>query len=116
MYSEEIVLTNRQRTPLSLINIFEDTFSLCEEIQECKNAEELRKVVSKPKYFHSRNPWIIVKDSDCMTRLQNTDILGNVRYLIVHKTKTGNVMLKDFPDQVLVMELLSRGYIVSKGV
>lgn len=114
MYGEKVILTNRQSLPLSLSNIFYDTVSLCEEIQECKNAEELCKVVSDPKHFRLKNPWIIAKDNKCMTRLQNADMLGNVLYLIMYKA--GNVMLKDFPDQELVMELLSRGYTVSKSI
>ena len=110
MYSNKLILTNKSRVRLSLTNLFEDTFGLSEAVTDCKDADAFCKTASK--YARWKCAWSIARDDATQTRLQYEDRLGNVYYLIANKT--GNVCLKDLSDNELVMELIIRGYKVSK--
>lgn len=110
MYSDNLILTNKSRAPLNLTNLFEDTFGLCDAVKDCKDADAFCKTASK--HARWKCTWSIARDDATQTRLQYEDRLGNIYYLIANKT--GNVCLKDVPDNDLVMELISRGYKVSR--
>ena len=113
MYSEKIILTNPRRVPLSLTNCFDDSFSMCEEIAQCKTADELCKVVNE--YDNHGNVWSVASDSQNSTRLIKKDVFGNTVYLIASKKEDpGTGKFADISDQDLIMELIARGYKVSK--
>lgn len=111
MYSDNLILTNKSRVPLSLTNLFEDTFGLSEAVTDCKDADAFCETATK--YMRWDCIWTVVRDDATKTRLQYEDRLGNIYYLIANKTE--NVCLKNFSDNELVMELISRGYKVSRG-
>lgn len=110
MYLDNLILTNKSRAPLKLTNLFEDTFGLSEAVTDCKDADAFCKTAIK--YMRWDCIWTIARDDATQTRLQYEDRIGNVYYLIANKT--GNVCLKNFSDNELVMELISRGYKISR--
>ena len=83
MYTGKVFLTNKRRTPFSLSNDFDDTFGLTDEIERCKSTKELCRIVNH--YHRTSVQWKISNDNEKETRLEKTDRLGNVSYLIVYK-------------------------------
>lgn len=114
MYKEDVILTNTHRIPLSLTNQFKDTFGLCDDISECNTAEELCEIVNKH-YGYGTKTWSIDIDKPDSTRLIAKDTLGNIHYLIAHKEKASNSAFASIPDADLIMELINRGYTVTKA-
>lgn len=81
-------------------------------LKQLQTAKMQTHFVKQLKYMRWDCIWTIARDDATQTRLQYEDRIGNVYYLIANKT--GNVCLKNFSDNELVMELISRGYKISR--
>ena len=111
MYKKDLLLTDSKRNRFSLIYEFSHPLAMCEEMLHCDNADEVRAVVNRYATFKAYS-WEIVSDEASYTKLKHIDCFGNVKYLFAYKTVLSK--LADFSDDELVIELIKRGYKVSK--
>ena len=111
MYKEDLLLTDSKRNRFSLIYEFTNPLAMCEEMLHCDNADEVRTVVNRYATFKAY-AWEIVSDEASYTKLKHIDCFGNVKYLFACKTVSSK--LADFSDDELVIDLINRGYKVSK--
>lgn len=113
MYSEKIILTNKRRVPLSLTSRFRESFLMCDEIGECSGPDELCEIVNL--YESHGYKWKVEADNDSETRLSTVDAIGNDYILIVKKVQgSKDSRFSGIPTSDLIMELLERGFQVSK--
>lgn len=122
MYSSDIIYEPKSKYSLSLYEYFhEDYQTMKKQIPNAKTAEELRTLLNKYCYF---SHWTIISDDENQTVLSNkydNTLLGRNKdktspnLIIVKKylTKT-ETTIKNQPDDVLIRELKSRGYTITK--
>jgi len=83
MYTNNISLTNPHGTPFALSNEYDNVILFTESIEDCKTAQEAQDVARRMHRYKGK--WTIERDTPAYTRLANTDPLGNIHYLILHK-------------------------------
>ena len=111
MYKKDLLLTDSKRNRFSLIYEFSHPLAMCEEMLHCDNADEVRAVVNRYATFKAYS-WEIVSDEATYTKLKHIDCFGNIKYLFAFKTVPSK--MAGFSDDELVIELINRGYKVSK--
>lgn len=119
MYSSNVRLTCPHRFLYPLHSEFDNSFKLCDEIAEATCAEEVCEIAKKyNKYRNCTHPnkWEIDADTPNSTRLITTDGNGNITYLVAYKIqpKVTSPKIDNMSDEKLIMELIKRGYSVSK--
>ena len=101
MYTGKVFLTNKNRTPLSLTNDFDDTFNMIDEIKDCEDISKLTRIADAYSFYRY---WKVDRDDKDETRLSSKDNLGNVHYFICKKQKlavpkmNSNSVKEMFPD------------------
>ena len=111
MYKEDLLLTDSRKNRFSLTYEFTHPLAMCEEMLHCDNADEVRAVVNRYATFKAYS-WEIVSDGATYTKLKHIDCFGNIKYLFACKTVPSK--MAGFSDDELVIELINRGYKVSK--
>ena len=83
MYTGKISIVNKQGTPFSLSNEFDDVMEIREAVEDSNSIKELVEAVTR---LHKYNQHFeIVRDSPKYTRLSTKDCWGNIHYLIAYK-------------------------------
>lgn len=80
----KVALTNPRSIPFSLSNDFEDAILLKEDIEEAESAEEVAAIANRHCFIKSRK-WYVAKETSRYVRLESSDALGNIQYLIAYK-------------------------------
>ena len=112
MYSSDIEYIPTNRFSMSLLDYFGSSFITMKlQIPHAENADELCNLLNKYSIIH----WCIDEDSDTRTVFRNNLNQNNMNQIIVKKTLTPSERhLKNQSDDILIRELESRGYAVTR--
>lgn len=112
MYSSDIEYIPTNRFSMSLLDYFGFSFITMKlQIPHAENADELRDLLNKYSIIH----WCIDEDSDTHTVFRSNLNQNNMNRIVVKKTAVPSAKhLKNQPDDVLIRELESRGYAVTR--
>lgn len=112
MYSSDIEYIPTNRFSMSLLDYFGSGFiTMKMQIPHMENPEALRNLLNKYSIVH----WCIDEDSDTRTVFRSNLSQNNMNQIIVKKILTPSERhLKNEPDAVLIKELETRGYAVTR--
>ena len=112
MYSSDIEYIPTNRFSMSLLDYFGSSFITMKlQIPHAENADELRTLLNKYSIVH----WCIDKDDDAHTVFRSNLSQNNMNQIIVKKIPTPSMKhLKNEPDDILIRELESRGYVITR--
>lgn len=112
MYSSDIEYIPTNRFSMSLLNYFGSSFITMKlQIPHAENADELHDLLNKYSIVH----WSLTEDSGTRTVFRSNLSQNNMNQIIVKKTTTPSMKhLKNEPDDALIRELESRGYVITR--